>query len=76
MNMSENNLDKDMKTDEETPISDKRDISAMINNRKEKIEYKTINLYKDDHQKLKFESAKSGRSIVDILSELINDNIK
>ncbi|SOC45081.1 hypothetical protein [Salinicoccus kekensis] len=68
--MSENNFDKNMNADEKTPISDKRDISGLMNSRKE---YKTINLYKDDHQKLKFESAKSGRSIVDILSELINE---
>ncbi|WP_020006607.1 hypothetical protein [Salinicoccus albus] len=70
--MSED-FNKKMKTDEQTPISDKRDMTDLLKNQKEKIEYKTINLYKDDHQKLKFESAKSGRSIVDIVSELINE---
>lgn len=71
--MSKNDFGKKMNTDEQTPISDKRDMSDLLKNHKEKIEYKTINLYKDDHQKLKFESAKTGRSIVDIVSELINE---
>lgn len=71
--MSKNEFGKKMNTDERTPISDKRDMSDLLKNHKEKIEYKTINLYKDDHQKLKFESAKTGRSIVDIVSELINE---
>lgn len=70
--MSED-FNKKMRTDEQTPISDKRDMTDLLKNQKEKIEYKTINLYKDDHQKLKFESAKSGRSIVDIVSKLINE---
>lgn len=71
--MSKNDFGKKMNMDEQTPISDKRDMSDLLKNHKEKIEYKTINLYKDDHQKLKFESAKTGRSIVDIVSELINE---
>lgn len=64
---------KEVDTKEDTPITDKRDISGLIKNKKEKIEYKSVNLYKADHQKLKFESAKTGRSLVDILSELINE---
>lgn len=71
--MNNKSFNKEVDANEKTPIADKRDMSAMLNNRKEKIEYKTINLYKDDHQKLKFESAKTGRSIVDIVSELINE---
>lgn len=67
-------FDREMNTQEETPISDQRDISKLLTGQKEKIEYKTVNLYKSDHQRLKLESAKSGRSIVDILSELINEN--
>ncbi|HLQ98111.1 MAG TPA: plasmid partition protein ParG [Candidatus Dormibacteraeota bacterium] len=67
-------FDREMNTKEETPISDQRDISKLLSGQKEKIEYKTVNLYKSDHQRLKLESAKSGRSIVDILSELINEN--
>ena len=67
-------FDRKMNTQEETPISDQRDISKLLTGQKEKIEYKTVNLYKSDHQRLKLESAKSDRSIVDILSELINEN--
>lgn len=72
INMSDK-FNKTMKTNEETPLSDKRDMANLLNKQKEKIEYKTINLYKEDHQKLKLESAKSDRSIVDIISELINE---
>ena len=67
-------FDRKMNTQEETPISDQRDISKLLTGQKEKIEYKTVNLYKSDHQRLKLESAKSDRRIVDILSELINEN--
>lgn len=71
--MNNKSFNKKIDIEEQTPISDKRDMSALLKKKQENIEYKTINLYKDDHQKLKFESAKSGRSIVDLVSELINE---
>lgn len=64
---------REMDTEEDTPVTDKRDMTGILKKNKEKIEYKSVNLYKADHQKLKFESAKTGRSIVDILSGLINE---
>lgn len=71
--MNNKSFDKKMNVEEQTPISDKRDMSDLLKKKTEKIEYKTMNLYKADHQKLKLESAKSGRSIVDLVSELINN---
>lgn len=71
--MNNKSFNKKMDIEEQTPVSDKRDMSALLKKSPEKIEYKTMNLHKEDHQKLKLESAKTGRSIVDLVSELINE---